>query len=74
MDEGQKKTRRLTCAVLGDEVLVGRQENGHRSLTLLEEEAASGDKRLTVSNGYLGGQQACQVDLRQDLLAVTVPV
>lgn len=27
-----------------------------------------------LTNGYLGGQQACQVDFRQDLLAVTVPV
>lgn len=31
-------------------------------------------KKNTFSGVYLGGKQACQVDLRQDLLAVAVPV
>lgn len=60
----------------GDEDYEGRREYGDTSSSSprLLEEATGVGQQSTVLSGYLGRQQACQVDLRQDLLAVTVPV
>lgn len=60
----KKKQKQGGSRVPGDEDYDGRGKYGDTGV----------GQQSPVLGGYLGRQQAGQVDLRQDLLAVTVPV